>query len=133
MVTKIGLDQKGREKVVKLRQRWSRIVNDAKKSNLDTAADRKSKLDVLVEEFGRLGYPAKAARAQMKKFDALDRAKAIEAQLSQDNDEEVAEAFDKLSIALSSELPLFEELEEDDDEKVVDIKSGRTSEASPAA
>jgi hypothetical protein len=95
-------------KLERWRNRWSSADNDAKKKNLDVAAEKKGRKSKILEEVERAGIPLDAFKAEMRMLDHADKAKGVRADVVEADDKLVLEAFDRLTVLAETPLPLFD-------------------------
>jgi len=96
-------------KVTKLRGQWVSAENNAKKQNLDIAAEKKAKTDKVIDAVEKLGIPAKAWRNEMQLMDHTDAIVSKREELAEADNVDVLQHFDRLILMIAPDaLPLFD-------------------------
>lgn len=101
-------DEALQPKLEKWRNRWVSAGNDAKKKNLDIAAEQKGRKKKIMEEVERAGIPLDAFKSEMTMLDHADKAKGVRADVVDGDDKLSLEAFDRLTVLSETALPLFD-------------------------
>lgn len=141
-------DEALKPKLEKWRSRYTSANNDARKRNLDTAAEKKGRIQKIYDEVERAGIPLTAFKNEMKMLDHADKARGVRADVVAEDDRLATEAFDRLTVLAEEALPLFDKATiseiksnakkrppEDDDEEDAeeDAKADAKSEGTGAA
>lgn len=130
-----------RDKVKSLRRRWKETVAWAKGENLKVGAEKKERLDRVMDEVKALGIPTKAWKYEMTMLDHRDDGEGILSKVQDADDESLLNEFADLTLLAEEGLPLFSEQtvaeleaaaeraqqarevpDEDDDDKVVPLR-----------
>ena len=98
-----------KKKVDGFRSRYTKIVNDAKKANLETGAEKAEKMTALFVQVKKLGIPLGAFKDTMTTMDHHDKAMTKREDVVDAEDEERLNHYDRLLYVMQPEiLPLFD-------------------------
>ena len=99
-----ALNDTTKKKILALRKRWKRVVDEAKSENLKTAGLKKDALDGLRADAEAVGVTKSAMNKAMKALDHLDNYEGVRSDIE---DEVILDQFDRVMISM--ELPGFSE------------------------